>query len=1062
MNTSAVHSTTPQPRAARPRLRALFVTARLMLAVSAVTVAAPAAAAQGTDAVIRGDVRGATMSAIDGATVRVVNLATGFSAQTTTNGSGRFTFVQLPLGGPYSVTATAIGFRPLARTGIALNIGSVVTVEMRLTPVEVRLDAMAVVAEQVQTIERTGAATRIGETQLAVLPNQDRRFQDLTSLSPLAGAGTTLGGSRPISTDVRIDGVGAQMNNTGQTFAGPLTMSVEAIREFEVVTNEYDVSKGRQGGGLINAVTKTGTNQLAGSVFSYRRNQRLTASDFRGVAPDNFSVAQFGGSVGGPIVRDRLTFFAAYDRTAQTLPLNISDIRDASDENTLGIARDSLRRLTGILAGKYGLDTTRAETGIFNRAPLSQAFFGRLDWQIAPNHRLTLRNNTTLFNDPNGIGPDQTLHFAESRGSATVNSTGTLASMRSLFGSDLVNELKLQAVNFTRERTANLEIPRGFVRVTSALPSGAVNSVNVQFGGNRLAPEKFSEWQYQLANTLYWTRGSQIITVGTDNILSRVSRLLPIEQRGLFEFDNLTQLDAMRAARYSRQVPLRAGGTTATFDVADLSLFGQSEWRVGRGLSVLAGLRLDGTAFLSPAGYNPLVESRLGLRTDNAPRTWDISPRAQIIYDVDGSGRDVFRAGGGRFTSAPPYNVQVNHVLQTGLEAVDVIQVGAAAPTPNFIGYRRDPNTIPGIPAGVSASSIPAYVNLFAADFRTPTTWKASGGYERRLGAASLGVYGYYARTRDNFQYFDKNLVSEPFFRIEGGRGVFVPANRITAAGRTNNADSRVVPELGRVLELTGATSLEQRSLVLQSSLRLPQSGSLSVSYTRNDTRDNSSFNCCIARTSVFTPNTGDPRDLAGSYGPLDNNFRDKLVGAFVLPPVFGFRLSGRYVGISGAPFSLIVSSDINGDDVSNNDLAYVFDPDAAGTPADVAAALRRVLANPDNRARDYIAASVGRIASRNGGRSPFAGVLDMRVARSISVVRSQSVELTLDAFNVANLIKREWGGLYNMGSTQTLFSVTGFDQATSRYRYRVNENVGVVRKSGEAYQLQLGARYYF
>lgn len=994
--------------------------------------------------------------------MRVVNLASGFSTQVTTGRGGRFTFVQLPLGGPYRVTGTAIGYRPLARTDISLNIGSIVTVELRLTAVEVTLDAVTVVGEQVQTIERTGAATRIGETQLAALPNQDRRFQDLTSLSPLAGSGTTLGGARPMSTDVRIDGVGAQMNNTGQTFAGPLTMSVEAIREFEVVTNEYDVSKGRQGGGLINAVTKAGTNELNGSVFVYHRNQQLTTSDFRGVAPDNFSVSQFGGSVGGPIMRDRLTFFAAYDRTAQTLPLNISDIRDAADENTLGIARDSLRRLTSILAAKYGLDTARSQTGIFDRKPLSQAFFGRLDWQLAPNHRLTIRNNTTLFDDPNGIGPDQTLHYAETRGSATVNSSGTLASLRSVFRSNLVNEFKLQAVNFTRERTANLDIPRGFVRVTSALPSGTTNAVNVQFGGNRLAPENFSEWQYQLANTAYWTRGSHVITIGTDNIVSRVSRRLPIEQRGLFEFDNLAQLDAMRAARYSRQVPLRSGGTTATFDVADVSVFGQSEWRVGRGLSLLAGLRVDGTLFLTPAGYNPLVESRLGLRTDNAPRTYAVSPRAQLVYDVNESGRDVFRFGAGRFTSAPPYNVQVNHVLQSGLEAVDVILVGTSVPTPNFLGYRRDLGTVPGIPSGMSASAIPAYVNLFASDFRVPTTWKVSGGYERRLGALSLGAYGYYALTQDNFQYFDRNLVAEPFFRIEGDRGVFVPANRITAAGRTNNADSRVVSELGRVLELNGATRLEQKSVVLQSTLRLPQSSSLSLSYTRNDTRDNSSFNCCVARTSVFTPNTGDPRDLAGSYGPSDNDFRDKVVGGFVLPPLRGFRLSGRYVGISGAPYSLIVNSDINGDDVNNNDLAFVFDPDAPGTPADVAAAMRRVLANPNNRAREYIDANMGRIASRNGGRAPFAGSLDMRLGRHFRTLRGQSVEVTLDAFNVENLINREWGGIYSLGSTQTLLSVAGFDQATRRYRYRVNENVGVARKSGVPYQVQLGARYSF
>ena len=1018
--------------------------------------------AQGTDASVRGQVTDSTGAAVGGAAIEVRNLASGFSATLRTSDRGRFAATQLPLGGPYRITARAVGYRPASREGITLNIGSVVTTSFRLLPSTTQLQEVTVEAAATRVIERNGAVTRIGEQQVRELPNQNRRFQDLTKLSPLAGNGVSLGGARPMSTDVRIDGVGAQMNNTGQTFAGPLTMSVEAIREFEIVTNEYDVSKGRQGGGLINAVTKSGSNTFTGSAFSYFRNQALTTADFRGVPAQNFTVRQQGISFGGPIIADRLSFFTVYDQTDQTLPLEVTNVRGTSDELELGISRDSLARMTSILTQKYGLDTTRQQFGLFSRKPLSRAFFGRLDWQVSPRNRLTLRNNTTLYSDPEEIGPDQALHYAVSRGGAVVNSYGTLLSLRSTLTPTLVNEFKLQALQFTRERTARNEIPRGFVRIASSLPNNTSRTSTVQFGGNRLAPEKYNERQFQLANSLYWTRANQTITLGTDNIVSKIARYLPVEQRGLFEFDNLSQLDALSPARYSRQVPRREGGTTADFTVADLSFFGQSEWTLGRGLTASAGVRLDGVKFLDGAAYNPLVEQRLGVRTDGQPSNWIVSPRAQAAWDVRGDGRHLLRIGAGRFSSQPPYNVQVNHILQSGLEAVDIIQVGAAAPRPDFPSYRRDLSTVPGVPAGVSPSSIPAYVNYFGSDFRVPTTWKASAGYEYRVGPLQVGMFGYYAKTVDNYQYFDKNMVAAPFFTIEGGLGVFVPAARITSQGRTNNADTRIHADLGRVLELVGASELEQKSVVLQGSLSLPRRSSISLSYTRNSTIDNSSFNCCVAITSTFSQNRGDPRDLSGSRGPSDNAFRDKYVAAFLLPAVYGFRVTGSYVGASGRPFSLVINGDVNGDGTANNDLAFVFDPDDPATPADIAAAMRRVLANPDNRARDVIQKYLGQIAPRNLGWSPFRGQTDVRIARDLNLPRGQAVELTVDIFNLENLLNRKWGGEYNLATAQQLVAVSGFNQATRKYTYRVNEQVGTAVKSGIPYQIQLGARYKF
>ena len=202
-----------------------------------------------------------------------------------------------------------------------------------------------------------------------------------------------------------------------------------------------------------------------------------------------------------------------------------------------------------------------------------------------------------------------------------------------------------------------------------------------------------------------------------------------------------------------------------------------------------------------------------------------------------------------------------------------------------------------------------------------------------------------------------------------------------------------------------------------------------------------------------------DPRDLSGSWGPSDFDFRHKVAAYADVPIAYGIVLGARYVGSSGRPFSLTVNGDINGDDYSGNDLAFVFDPDDPSTPPDVAAAMRRVLANKGSIARDYIRDNLGRVADRNGGSAPWIQRVDVRVAKPFTTVGRQSVQLVVDVFNFGNLLNSKWGGqvLLPQGisasnpTTQQLplLNVVGFDQATRRYRYTVNESVGVLRKTG-------------
>jgi hypothetical protein len=1032
---------------------------------------------QGTDAVIAGRVHAPGAGSLGDVIVSIRNTSTGFTSTTRTTGAGRYAFAQLPLGGPYEVTARRVGFEPVTKTGYRLTLGMRARVDFTLAPRATTLAPVIVRADTATALpQRVGGSTRIGARAMTAVPALGRNFTDLAALAPTVGSEFSVGGARATSTDVRIDGLQARnMLRGGELGRGPYTISMEGIREFEVVTNVYDVTQGRMGGGSISAATKAGTNEPVGSVFAYTRNEQLSAStDYLGRARSlrRSDVWQLGGSVGGPIVRDKVHYFLAFDRQQSSVPLAIADLRTTRDEIDAQIAKDSLARFLDILTRRYGVSPATQQAGIFSRKPEANAALARLDWQLG-RHQMTLRDNFSTSRGPNdGVG-DQVLAMIESRSSSKSVDNQTLLSVRSALSPSLQNELKLGFSLADRSLTPNTYIPRGFVRVRSRLPDGTTGDVRLQFGGNRLAPEASGERQYQLVNTAYWQLGRQLVTAGIDNSLTHLRTYIPTDEGGLFEFDSLGAFETLVSSRYTRQVPLGVP-PYAHQNVLDAGAFAQTEWRPNAVLVATLGLRYDVTSYLTAAGRNPLVELRFGLRTDNTPTDWKgVQPRAQITWDPHADGRDVIRVGAGAFTVQPHYYLQANNIFFNGSQLADLTLTGAAVPRPDYAAYRSNLATVPGVPAGTAP---PAYVNIRGADFRAPITWKASASYARRV-TNTFTLTGTFlaSETRHNYQYFDRNLRDAPAFTLdnEEGRDVFVAASTIPATGRTTARFAYKNPEFTHVLELVSTGRARARTAVVDGALVLPRGGQAHASYTYNRARDQSTFSCCIARTaSLLTPVKSDPRDLSGSWGPSDYDFRHKITAYADVPLGWGLALGARYVGASGRPFSLTVNGDINGDDYSGNDLAFVFDPDDPSTPPDIAAAMRRLLANKHSVARDYIRANLGRIADRNGGTAPWTHRVDVRASKRFATVGRQAVDLVVDVYNFANLLNSKWGGEFLLPqgisasnpTTQQLplLNVVEFDQATRRYRYTVNENVGVLRKRGDPYQIQLGVRYSF
>lgn len=1048
----------------------------LLLMMLSTAFLAPDALSQATNASITGKILDESNLPLVGATVTVENGATGFKTYSITSEEGNFNFQQLPLGKPYSITVSFIGYATKVRNGYALNQGDRINLEFKMSSGETELNEVIVSANNLENeIDKLGGVTSISSAQIKNLPTEGRNFTSLTSLSPLQGGGSiNLGGQRRTSTNITLDGVNARNQLTaGEIGRGPYTVSIEAIREFEVVTNSYDVTQGRQAGGALNAVTKAGTNELSGSAFVYHRNDKLASQyDIRGnERTQDFYNYQWGFSLGGPIIKNKMHFFMAFDRQDAGDPVFITDINSPDDERRLGVRQDTLNKALDIVRRLYGVSDAQ-QVGQFSRKTVANTIFARIDWQLNNRNKLTIRNNFTDWTNPLSVNDNSNINLAEVYSDFTSRENSILASLRTAINPTTTNELKVQFQHAERAFLPNSQlplsnIPRGIVRITSPFPTesnpNATQTRTFQFGGQRFTPETNLENQLHIVNTTYLTRGKYQFTFGSDNMLTYLETLLSNEQNGRFFFDNLQDLENFKASRYAREVPI-SGSPLVKQSVIDLAAFAQVEFELAKNLQTVLGVRYDVTAFTEAADYNPALDQELGIRSDNLPSDWNnIQPRLQMTWNLKGRNTDILKFGAGLFSAQPHYYAQVNNIQNSGvmLAAIDV--VGALVPTPDFVSYRNDPSTVPGVPEGARTIST---INTVADDFQVPSTFKANINYNKYLNdRIRVGLNVVYSNSFNNYVYLERNLVDQPVFRLENeaNRGVFVPASTISSRGLTNWLESRKSKNLGRVLELNSVADATQYAVIFDLGMKLGKDGYLNASYTYNQAKDNSSYNCCVANTSTFLPVVDDSRVLSRGYS--DNQFKDKVVVNAASPSWKGFIFGASLVGIGGSRYSFLVTNgSLQGDFPLNNALAYVFDPNDPATPENIREGINGILNDPNTTesAKKYLRESFGKVAERNGGENPFNATVDLRLIKNIKTIKGQSLELSADVFNFANLLDKKWGVDNDLGRSRNLYSIQGFNQTTRTYNYRVESGVGTRPINGTPWRIQLGVRYAF
>ena len=1079
--------------------------AAVMIMAASLPHRAPAQQAT-TTATVRGVIGSNDRASVAAVTVSATNEATGVRRATQTDAAGRY---QIPLldPGTYTIRAQRIGLRPVEQKGLRLTLGQLATVDLQLESAAQELAGVEVSAGRTALIEqtKTGTNTRILEEQIRSLPTGDRNFKNLVVLTPGtsdvgatgAGGGQSIGGGRTASSNILMDGV----NNNESYFGGdsrggdrlPFSYSIEAVKEIQVITAGYDVERGQFTGGTVNAVTKSGTNTLQGTIFDYERGDKrfgvkLTGNDFLGRTPRNFMREQYGVSLGGPIVKDKLHFFFALDRQVGNEPKPVLQTSaSATAIRAAGINPDTLTKLLGIAKSVYGYDLAQ-EMGALKQNIDESAVFGRVDWQINDRHSLTFRDNYLNFrqsNDRLTISPsfNETISNA---GPYKEKTNSTVLALSSLISNWASNELRVQYATDRKPRPTNPTLLGGALpqiqinNIVSPTGDGGTVTTALAFGSDPvLHANNLEQNTTEVIDNYRYTTGAHTLKVGANLTKVHVFNRFFFNGLGSYTFNNLTDFANRNPARFTRALPYVDGGPLpdALFDVYEYAGYAQDEWQATPKLFLTVGLRYDNSRFPTTPTANPaLASGPLGLRSDYQPSGKGyVSPRFGFTFDPFANGAQVIRGGTGLFYGRSPYVLYGNTLSNTGLTQRDLNCLGAQAPAIDLAAWASNSSSIPTVcSGGAAAAPSKASPVVFSTDFQQTRAWKSNIAYDRLLTPNwRLTLEGVYTRVDHDYVVQDANLKTTTQFTIEGGIPVYVPASTIattgSAAGLTNINNDRRDANFNNVFVQTSLGSARSTQGIVQ--LRgTTRWGAVLASYTHDRTRDRNSTSCCIAGGDMFnsTRAFGDPNDLASQYGPATYN----RVHSVIFSPTFnlrwGFALSGIYRGYSGLPWTPRYGGDVNGDGVANDRLYIPTQAELASYQfVGANAATQRAAFESYIESKDCLREHRGNVIDRGDCRNPWQHIVDARLAKTFTTVRGQSAELSLDFFNLLNGLKSKWGQRNEVQSAnEQALAPRGFDPAANRFIYLYNTNFGKQEPSAfglsQQFQTQLGIRYTF
>ncbi len=1083
---------------------------------------APAAAQGVTSAAVSGRLTDESHAPVEQAVVNLINTSNGQRYSTRSTADGRFYFENAQVGGPYTLEVRALGFAPEQATGVTLTLGQrfVRDFSLKRTAVEVAGITVSGNENPLLSPSRTGASATVGGDVINRLPTLGRSFTDFVSTVPQvvsAGVpGSSLGGQNNRFNNIQVDGgvnndlfgLAASGTPGGQANAHPI--SVEAIKEYQVLIAPFDVREGGFTGGLINAVTKSGSNAFHGSLFGYLQNQGLVRDSIpadtnprgatvfppgvittRVARQTDFTQSQYGGSISGPILKNRVQFFGSVDIQHRQAPFSGatigSDTTGGADSVGIGIRYTTAIRVQEILRDSFGLDAGSLSAP--NIRNPDKNIFAKLNGEISPNHHAELSYNyvdasqDVLTHSTANATSFRDGYQLSNSGYLIANTTNTLrGKLASTLAHGASNELLLGYQRIRDHRDIASRAPLIFVGGDRGQPvaANAVPTVNIAAGAERFSQGNLLNQDiYEITDNLTVPTGSHLITVGTHNEFFHFFNVFFPASYGVWSFKDTTALKAKTPFRYEINLPLRAGGPNADFHVQQLGGYVQDVWSARPGLNVTLGLRLDIPFMDKPPANNALEISVLKVNTRNSPTgnaLW--SPRVGFNYDVKGDQSTIVRGGVGVFSGRPPYVWVSNVYSNTGLEQATLVCDGNFTTTrtnDTLPRFRVDPDSQPRLcgnegPGSAGLSTAVPSVVYFDRGFKLPQNFKAAFGLDRQMSWGVVGTFDFlFTKGLNQFYIYDVNLRGIVGTSAgEGGRPLYGTINPATGTASA----SRLSPSFGGVLRQTNRSGDYSYSFTGQLQKRFSNGVQFNVGYTYARTYDLISLTSSVANSNYqFTTLDGPISDR--NLRPSTFDIPHKITASGTVDIKFGVSLSVIYIGQSGSRYGYVVSNDANGEGLGGNDLVYV-PRDAADitlqTPADWTRLDAYIKSEP------CLEANRGRIMPRNSCQNPWMNFLNLRLAKTFTTLQGQNVEVTADLFNTFSLlddvgIHNDWGRVKTVSGFENdnLLTLSGYDAVNQRGIYRVTgSNLATKYFTSDAiatsarWKLQVGMKYSF
>lgn len=1051
-----------------------------------------------TTASLQGSVSVEGGGAPDGTRITVRNAATGFKVEATAV-RGRFAIYGLEVGGPYSLELRRIGYHAQQRDSLFLHLGEPLELHFVLRPTENSLEEIQVLGETAaEAAGDGGTVTTVPDSLVHHLPTLNRNLYDFVHLAPqvstktgFAAGGLSAGGVGMRYNNFLVDGVPQRSVSGGQPpeFSGGKSLPFEAISEYQILVAPFDVRYGDFAGGMVNLVTRAGTNDVRGSAFASVRNDALARGDpERGVGSYEQYVTAL--SLGAPLWRNRVHLFAAAELQRYRSPAPGPYVgQPVQALPPVPVSDADVARLSSLLAA-YGLE---AGTGgsIDNRNPLTN-LFARVDvalprwnsravvsWNDARSENLTFSRLTA------GVFPLSTQVLSQKTAIRTVAAQLHSALPRAAGGHNLL-VLSHRTTSFgpilaSRQPLISVRVPSttgGSVAITTGSPAPAHD--------NSFGP-------FATGTTI---RNDLTLPVGADHalILGAEAEWFHVRRRGVpnaygtWTFSSLDSLAAGVAERF--EVARDYGSATVPAKGVYAAVYLGDEWHPHRALRLTLGLRADLLSMRGNPPYNREIDSLFDQRTDVVPKTrvaW--SPRLGFTWAPDESGVTRLRGGVGLFAGRPPI-AWLHAPLHSYGVGISTLSCGRLpndnGPPPAFVADYRQPPLECANGTGIG-SVTRGNAELLSDDVGMVQTIRGVFAYERRMPARVYATAeAVLTQTISDLVFVNLNLAG-PQGVDRYGRvlyGSFGPTGIPSVARRGD------YPAAVTELRAVSGTRAQQYSLRVE---RKFTAGSAIVGqYTHSRVRDiQTPLRVNVAGSVNWASRvvSGRHDDLRRGISLNDIPHRIVLAGVARAPwSRWRTEVALYYLGESGSPFTYVAwgavrRGDLNADGSNANDPIYV--PQSASDTSEMRFALTtRVVALPDGGTRtDTITAQEqaqafdrfidasrclrqrrGSILERNSCREPWShrSVLSLRQRIPLT---SDGIEVQLDIYNLLNLLNRNWGRA-RVAAPQILehVSQTSGPASTAQpvFRYDTAAPRWTVLPGESAYQLQFALRYRF